>query len=160
VQLLGIDASIYNSWTSNIRTDHKFSWVRGEDKTTNTALINIPAANMNNSISYKISKLKNLVVALESQYVFEQKRFPPNIFVFSPQQQQEVELDINTPPSAYHLLALDAEVALTVKNTNDFKIGLRATNLLNTSYRDYLNRLRYFVDDVGRNISLRLIYNY
>ena len=99
-------------------------------------------------------------MSIESQYVFEQKRFPPNIFVFSPQQQQEVELDINTPPAAYHLLALDAEASFTIRNNNDFKVGLRATNLLNTLYRDYLNRQRYFVDDLGRNISLRLIYNY
>jgi len=159
-QLIGLDASIYNNWTSNIRTDHKFSWVNGEDKITETALINIPAANISNAISYTQTKWKNLVVGLESQYVFEQKRFPPNIFVFSPQQQQEVELDINTPPSAYHLLALDLEASFSIMKTNDFKVGIRATNLLNTAYRDYLNRLRYFVDDLGRNMSIRLIYNY
>jgi iron complex outermembrane receptor protein len=159
-QLLGIDASLYNNWTSTIRTDHKFSWVRGTDRETDIPLINIPAANLSNAISYSNSKWKNLNISLESQYVFEQQRFPPNILVFSPQQQQEVELNINTPPQAYHLLALDIETSFTITNDNDFKIGLRATNLLNTNYRDYLNRQRYFVDDLGRNISLRLIYNY
>lgn len=159
-QLIGVDASVYNNWSENFRTDHKFSWVQGEDKTANTPLINIPAANLANTITYTNAQWKNLSVSIESQYVFEQKRFPPNIFVFSPQQQQEVELDINTPPAAYHLLALDAAASFTIRNNNDFKVGLRATNLLNTSYRDYLNRQRYFVDDLGRNISLRLIYNY
>ncbi len=158
--LIGIDASIYKNWTSNISSDHKFSWVRGEDKTTETPLINIPAANISNSVAYTNINWHNLAIGLESQFVFEQQRFPPNIFVFSPQQQQEVELDINTPPNAYHLLALDAEVSFSIQNANDFKIGVRATNLLNTSYRDYLNRQRYFVDDLGRNISLRLIFNY
>jgi len=158
--LLGVDASVYNNWTSNLKTNHKFSWVRGEDKITDIPLINIPSANISNAITYSNTKWKNLVVELESQYVFEQKRFPPNIFVFSPQQQQEIELDINTPPAAYHLLALDAEASFSIRNTNDLKLGLRATNILNTTYRDYLNRLRYFVDDLGRNISLRLIYNY
>lgn len=159
-QLIGIDTSIYNNWSENFRTDHKFSWVQGEDKTANTPLINIPAANLANTITYTNAQWKNLSVSIESQYVFEQKRFPPNIFVFSPQQQQEVELDINTPPAAYHLLALDAAASFTIRNNNDFKVGLRSTNLLNTSYRDYLNRQRYFVDDLGRNISLRLIYKY
>ncbi|AZQ58236.1 TonB-dependent receptor [Maribacter sp. MJ134] len=159
-QLLGIDAAIYSKWSSAIRTDHKFSWVRGTDRETDIPLINIPAANLSNVISYINSKLKNLNISLESQYVFEQQRFPPNIQVFSPQQQQEVALNINTPPEAYHLLALDIETSFTITNDNDFKIGLRATNLLNTNYRDYLNRQRYFVDDLGRNISLRLIYNY
>ncbi|WP_289644612.1 TonB-dependent receptor [Maribacter aestuarii] len=159
-QLIGVDAMVYNNWTSKIRTDHKFSWVRGTDTETDLGLINIPAANLNNSISYSNPGWRNLIVSLESNYVFEQKRFPPNISVFSPQQQEEVLLEINTPPPAYHLLALDAETSFSLKRKNDLIVGLRATNLLNTAYRDYLNRLRYFVDDVGRNISLRLIYNY
>jgi iron complex outermembrane receptor protein len=32
-------------------------------------------------------------------------------------------------------------------------VGVR--NLLNTVYRDYLNSMRYFSDEMGRNISLR-----
>ncbi len=159
-QLIGIDVSLYNNWTSHIRTDHQFSWVRGTDVSQDIPLINIPAANMNNSISYSNASWKDLTITLESQYVFEQERFPPNITVFSPQQQQDVALDINTPPPAYHLLALDMTTQFSLIKKNDLSVGLRATNLMNTDYRDYLNRLRYFVDDLGRNISLRLIYNY
>ncbi len=159
-RLFGVDASVYNNWTPKIRTDHKFSWVQGTDVSTDIPIINIPPANFNNSISYQNSKWQHLVVSLESMYVFEQKRFPPNILVFSPEQQQEVELAINTPPPDYHLLTLDAETAYSIRHKNDLQVGLRVTNLLNTSYRDYLNRLRYFVDDLGRNISLRIIYNY
>lgn len=159
-QLFGLDASAYYNWTSKLRTDHKFSWVQGTDVSTDIPLINMPPANLNNSISYRNPKLKNLVLGLESMYVFEQQRFPDNIFVFSPEQQQEVELAINTPPAAFHLLAFDAETSYSIRNKDDLKLGLRVTNLLNTSYRDYLNRLRYFVDDLGRNISLRIIYNY
>lgn len=159
-QLIGVDFSIYNNWTSKIQTDHRFSWVKGTDVSTDISLINIPAANMNNSISYSNEAWKNLTISLESQYVFEQKRFPPNITVFSPQQQQELALNINTPPPAYHLLSLDISAQFSLQTKDDLNIGFRATNLLNTNYRDYLNRQRYFVDDLGRNISLRLIYNY
>ncbi|GGD91748.1 membrane protein [Maribacter cobaltidurans] len=158
--LIGVDASIYKNWNTIIRSEHKFSWVRGTDVDTDTPLINIPAANLNNSIEFKIPTWNNFLVGLESQYVFEQKRFPPNITVFSPEQQQDILLDINTPPGAYHLLALNTEASFSLKNKNDFTVGLSVSNLLNTSYRDYLNRLRYFVDDMGRNINLRLIYNY
>ncbi len=158
--LVGIDASLYNNWSSQIRTDHKFAWVKGTDKEKDTPLINIPAANFTNSISYTNPKWNNFLVSLESQFVFEQTRFPPNIEVFSPQQQENVVLDINTPPDAYHLLSLNTEASFTLKKPNDLTVGLSATNLLNTKYRDYLNRQRYFVDDMGRNISLRLIFNY
>jgi iron complex outermembrane receptor protein len=158
--LLGIDASVYSAWSKNIRTDHNFSWVKGEDTLMNTPLINIPSANFNNTVSYKNPGWNNFLISLESQYVFEQTRFPPNIEVFSPQQGQNVVLDINTPPPAYHLLDLNTEASFTIKNDNALIVGLSVSNVLNTNYRDYLNRLRYFVGDMGRNINLRLIYNY
>ena len=158
--LLGVDTSVYNNWSSNIRTDHKFAWVKGTDIETDVPLINMPAANFTNSITYTNPKWNNFLVNLESQYVFKQTRYPSNIEVFSPQLQENVVLDINTPPDAYHLLSLNTEASFTLKNKNDLTVGLSATNLLNTNYRDYLNRQRYFVDDMGRNISLRLIFNY
>ena len=158
--LVGLDASVFKNWSKTIRTDHKFSWVRGTDSNSDIPLINIPASNLNNSIEFTVPDWNNFLVSLESQLVFEQKRFPPNITVFSPEQQQDVVLAINTPPGAYHLLAINTEMSFSLKNKNDITVGLSAANLLNTSYRDYLNRLRYFVDDMGRNINLRLIYNY
>jgi iron complex outermembrane receptor protein len=158
--LLGLDAQVYNHWSNSIGSEHKFSWVRGADITNDVALINIPAAKWSNEITYKNPAWNNLAIALESQWVFEQNRHPPNITVFSPQEQQEVVLDLNTSPEAYHILSLDAQAHFAIMKTNDFTIGLRATNLLDTAYRDYLNRLRYFADDLGRNISLRLIFNY
>ncbi len=158
--LFGIDVSLYHNWTSQLKTDHQFSWVRGTDQTTNIPMINIPAANLNNRISYVHPTFHELTVSLESQYVFEQNRFPPNITVFSPEQQQDVLLEINTPPAAYHLLSLDIGAKFSLFKPEDLSVGLRGTNLLNTNYRDYLNRLRYFVDDLGRNLSIRLIYKY
>lgn len=158
--LLGVDTSFYNNWSSSIRTDHKFAWVRGTDIETDTPLINIPSANFTNSITYSNSKWNNFLMSLESLYVFEQTRYPANIEVFSPQQQKNVILDINTPPDAYHLLALNTEASFTLKNKNDLTVGLSTTNLLNTNYRDYLNRQRYFANDMSRNIILRLIFNY
>lgn len=159
-QLYGIDFSVYNNWTQKLRSDHRFSWVRGTDTSADIPLINIPAAHMNNSFSYSNEAWNNLSISLESQYVFEQQRFPQNITVFSPQQQQEVLLDINTPPAAYQVLALDIATAFSLQNKHDLTLGLRASNLLNTQYRDYLNRQRYFADDLGRNISIRLIYTH
>ncbi len=159
-QLVGVDLSIYSNWTEQLRSDHNFSWVRGEDKTLDIPLINIPATNLVNSITYTNPKLKDLTLSLESNYVFKQNRTPENIFVFSPRQQQLVELEINTPPEAYHLLALDAQMRFPIWERSTLTVGLRGTNLLDTEYRDYLNRQRYFADDLGRNINLRLIYNY
>jgi iron complex outermembrane receptor protein len=33
---------------------------------------------------------------------------------------------------------------------------LAGSNLLNQTYRDYLNRFRYFTAEMGRNVTLRV----
>lgn len=42
--------------------------------------------------------------------------------------------------------------------TSRFTALLQIDNLLNTSYRSYTDRLRYFADDLGRNVRLGLHY--
>jgi hypothetical protein len=37
---------------------------------------------------------------------------------------------------------------------NEPKIRVGIENMMNTTYRDYLNRQRYFADALGRNITL------
>ncbi len=154
--LAGIDASLYAQWMPRWRSEHQISFIKGKDQTLDRALINIPPVQFENEVVYQNPDLRHLRVALESSYVFRQNEFPPNIEVFSPLDNQNVLLDINTPPPAYHLLNLDIEAQFTVLRKNDLTIGLNVSNVLNTSYRDYLNRLRFFADDLGRNLALRL----
>ena len=42
-----------------------------------------------------------------------------------------------------------------IKNQS-ITFNLVVDNLLNTTYRDYLNRFRYYSDELGRNISLKI----
>jgi iron complex outermembrane receptor protein len=50
-------------------------------------------------------------------------------------------------------LIFDTQVSLG-KQTVRLSLGVR--NLFNVSYRDYLSRYRYFIDDAGRDFVLRL----
>ncbi len=154
--LMGIDASLYKQWLSNWRTEHQVSYIKGSDKTLDRALINVPPIRLLNRLIYKRPQWNGLRVALESNYVFEQNEFPPNITVFSPQVNENVVLDINTPPPAYHVLNMDMEMTFKMLKKDDFTIGMNISNLLNDSYRDYLNRQRFFADNMGRNVQLRL----
>jgi iron complex outermembrane receptor protein len=36
------------------------------------------------------------------------------------------------------------------------RFGVSVNNLFNTRYRDYMNRLRYYSDELGRNIVFRI----
>ena len=63
--------------------------------------------------------------------------------------------DFVSPPNPYTLFSLDASTTL-ILGKQKLEVGIGIHNLFNISYRDYLSRLRYYTDDLGRNISLRL----
>ena len=159
-RLLGVDGLVYSKWSDRWKTEHRFSLVKGKDSDKGTALINIPAANLRNKIVFNHSEWNGFEASLESQYVFKQNEVPDNITVFSPEQQQDVLLDINSAPDAYHLFGFRSKMEFPFANNTKLTTSLSINNLLNTKYRDYLNRQRYFADDLGRNIILQLKFNY
>ena len=63
--------------------------------------------------------------------------------------------DYLAPPPAYQLLYADAGVSFKVKKQN-LNLGIGISNVLNTTYRAYLNRYRYFADELGTNVMLHL----
>ncbi len=159
-KLLGLDITIYSDWTKQFSTEHRFSLVKGKDISNNLPLINMPAANFRNKVAFTLPEWKNFEVALESQYVLRQNEVPENIMVFSPEQQQDVLLEINTPPDAYHLLGLTSKMEFPFGNGMKLTTSLVANNIFNTNYRDYLNRQRLFTDNLGRNFIIQLKFNY
>lgn len=69
------------------------------------------------------------------------------------------ESDYLPPPNAYFLLR--AEWATRLKlGQQQLKVALTAQNLLNTRYRNYMNRFRYFADEIGLNIGLKIAYSF
>lgn len=64
--------------------------------------------------------------------------------------------DYQAPPAGYFLLNAEAGLVLKPTSRHPLSVGLSGTNLLNTRYRDYLNRYRYYLDELGRNVTLRL----
>lgn len=159
-RLLGFDISSYVNWTENWQTEHQFSLVKGRDVENDIPLINVPAANFRNTLTFSKPEWKNFEFSLESQYVFRQNEVPEDITVFSPEQQQDVLLEINTAPDAYHLLGLQSKVEFPLGNRTNLTTSLLVNNLLNTNYREYLNRQRFFADDLGRNFIIQLKFNY
>ncbi|MBQ4915223.1 TonB-dependent receptor [Maribacter sp. MMG018] len=157
-RILGLDLSLYSNWTSHWKTDHKFSLTKGKDTSDDEPLINIPAANIRNKVSYN-TPWKNFEVGLESKYVFKQNETPADIYVYSPEQGEDVLLEINSAPAAYHILSLNSSMDFNFDKST-LTVSLIGTNILDVSYRDYLNRLRYFADDLGRNIILQFKLNY
>ena len=160
-KLFGFDLKYDRQYFTNFFVGHQFSVVKGYERANDKPLINMPPVNLKNQISYNIPKLNNLNLSLESEYVFRQNEYPNNNFeVFIPTENTYELLDTSTPPNAYHLLNFASSIAFKAENGGNYKINLRVENLLNNLYKNYLNRLRYFTHEMGRNIILSVSYSY
>lgn len=163
-QLTGFDLAVGYEFDNGVEYNSNFSYVYGQDITRERPLINMPPANWFNGISYRFKKWNNLRLNLSSQLVLEQSRFPDDNFttpILNPETGDFSDelINISQPPGAYHLLNLRAEIPLNLAFA-DAQIALNITNLLDTSYRSYLNRQRFYADEIGRNIMLQLKLNY
>ena len=87
-------------------------------------------------------------VGIGHTFVAQQTRFEPA---------QEL---VPTTPDAYHLFEANIETTLKIGGQQTLGIRLSAENLLNTEYKEYTNRFRYYAHDLGRNVFVRLIYNF
>lgn len=66
----------------------------------------------------------------------------------------ESSFDFIEEPNAFFLI--NSRITTEFGEQQQYQFGLEITNLLNQSYRNYMNRYRYFVDEVGRNIKLTI----
>ena len=160
-QLFGVDVDASLKINDLLSLNHQLSIVKGYDKDRDLPLINMPPISTKNEISYNNKNLNNLKINLESEFVFAQNEYPDNNFeIFLPFTQTTELLDVSTPPDAYHLINLNSSIDFKVTENSSLAVGLRVTNLFNTSYRNYLNLLRFYSDDLGRNFLLNLKFNY
>ena len=160
-QLLGVDIDASFAFAENFQFNHQFSLVKGYDRTLDEPLISMPPANTTNEIVYKNPEFNNIRLSLQSEYNFRQNEFPDNNFeVFIPETETTETVDLSTPPDAYHLLNFNSSIDFKATKKATLTVGFGITNVLNTSYRNYLNRLRYYADDLGRNFLLNLKINY
>jgi iron complex outermembrane receptor protein len=162
-RLYGVDVKLSYAY-QNFDVQSSFAYVNGEDVSKNMPLINMPPFNISNTIRYNKVSWNNFYISLNHQFIAEQERFPDNNFITdivnrTTGEFEEVLVDVSTPPDAYHLINLSSGLDFNI-NKNKLSINVIINNLMNTSYRNYLNRLRYYADEVGTNAMLQLKFNY
>ncbi|OEK08898.1 TonB-dependent receptor [Flavivirga aquatica] len=159
--LFGLDITANYTLNENWFLSNKSAFIKGRNLDKKEALIDIPSFKTVNSLRYYNKKWLNFNTELQSELVLRQNDFPNNNFeTFIPSTQNFVLVDISSPPSAYHLMHFESDITLKLSKKTNLNIGLNITNIFNSSYREYLNRLRYFADDLGRNFMLQLKLNY
>ncbi len=159
--LLGFDIDANYQISRHFDMFSKFALVKGYENKDKNPLILMPPANLSTTLEYKNEELNHLKLALESNLVFRQNEYPDtNPEIYLPISQTAEIIDVSTPPEAYHLMHFRVDTRFDLSRKSTLAMGLSIYNLFNTEYRDYLNRLRYFADNLGRNIVLRVKINY
>jgi iron complex outermembrane receptor protein len=137
----GIDGQVSYIISDAWSVQQKTSIVRAYDEINKAYLVNIPADRFEYLIRYQFKKHK--------QYVSW------GLTQISTQKRVEINSDFSPPPKGYLLGQVHWGIS-----TNKFDFGVSILNAFNQAYRDYLNRFRYYADDQGQNISIRVSYRF
>lgn len=107
----------------------------------------IPSNRLTQRLKYTYTFPKdkwNAFIEIEGLNVFQQTRFTEN-------------MDYVNPPDAYFLLNCQAGISKKISKEQTLQFIVSCSNLTNKSYRDYMNRFRYFADDLGRNWNFKVL---
>lgn len=148
---IGSDWDFRYQHSKHLTSEAKLSYVYANETENNQALIEIPPLNLNYTLEYNEEqwgcalRLDYMTEQLYAPGVIEPASFQNGGVEFNP----DVIFDFTKPPTAYFLIGTKVNYRYKA-----LSLQLSVNNLLNTTYRSYTDRLRYFSDAPGRNISL------
>ena len=146
--LNGADLTVQYRWAARWQSVLKASTVYAHDRKQKDWLILMPADRFSFNTRFEPSSPKRWnepFIELSSSYVFHQNRIPENFD----------DIDYPRPPKGYFLLG--GAIGTGVRfGQQPVYLSLSSTNLLNVQYRDYLDAFRYFIDQPGTNLVLRI----
>ncbi len=161
--LAGIDMETDWDISANLKHLFALAYVKGKNRTDDEYLIDMPPLTINNALRFSKKEWHHLNLELKSEWVFRQQHYPNYNFVTQlPVNNQPTSflVDISSPPNEYHLLHFYSDIRFKFAKQLWTTIAFYVQNVLDTTYRDYLNRQRFFVDEMGRNFQLQLKINY
>ena len=149
VGIHGLDLATRFYMVDHFYATFKASFIQGTDLEASEPLIFMPPNNLFVGLTYQF---KTLSIFKDSQIDIG--------YAHTARQHRFVEAqDFLPPPDGYHLVHFKASTTLQLVYF-PLSIYLQINNLTNTTYRNYLNRLRYFADEMGRNITLGVVLKF
>lgn len=125
------------------------SLVRAKNISLDSYLPYIPADRFKQTIQWNLAPkaLHNTYFKLAHRYVAKQSRYNPGT-------------DYSSPPPAYHLLDMLASSSMRLDKGRELSLSLSIDNVFNKAYKEYMDRFRYFAHQMGRNISVKISYQF
>jgi iron complex outermembrane recepter protein len=146
--LKGLDVSIAYQLYKGLSINGKAALLYARSTTENTWLAQMPSNRYSIELKYQFPstpKLADPFVALQATHVARQTRLPV------------VNTDFLLPPRSYTIAQAEMGGFLRLAKKQLYT-SVGVYNLGNLVYREYMNRFRYFNDEMGLNIALRLHY--
>lgn len=144
----GTDLSAQFAVLPNLDWYARGALVRAKDLEKNSFLPNIPADRIETGLTYKLKNIGSL----------RENRLTVNTLLVS-KQHREPDFDFAPAPKGYNLWDLNFSTRIPF-NTQGLYASLGLNNIFNISYKEYMNRFRYFSHEMGRNISLKIRYEF
>ena len=160
--MTGIDINSSININRRLMFDVGASYTYAEDILNKEPIILIPPLNTFQKL--KFTPLKgNWSLEFTHQTSAKQNRFPNSNFIFDYIEDGELvseTVDISSSPRGFQ--KLDAIFSILIGNKNNIRSNLRLIiqNITNSDYRDYLNRMRFYSSEIGRNFQIQLNFNY
>lgn len=154
VSMKGMDAQLRWHFLPKWQLSTKASILRAWNESDNDWLIAMPSDRFEHELTFfpgNTKRLKENYISVSVSNVLEQTRTPANLT----NKQDPRGQDLMAPPAGYNLLNLEAGSTLQI-GQQPLSVIVGAGNILNTRYRDYMNFFRYFADEPGTNVYLKL----
>jgi len=143
--LIGTDGKLEHRCTDFLELGVSAALVRGQNLETREPLFQMPADRLRLLTHWRLpvpAAVRDAHVEVAGTLVRRQTRVPAGV-------------DYAATPAPYALLDLRVGGRFTIAS-QPLTLELSVQNVLDNAYRDYLSRYRYFSDDPGRNVILRL----
>lgn len=142
--LVGGDGSVSIGPSALLGLDARASLVRAQDRATGAQLVGTPGDQLHLALVGRpgpTGPFSETELRLTTDLVARQSRVDPG-------------LDFIEAPPGYVLAGLSAETR--IGKERPVRVGAEVRNLLNTSYREYTSLLRYYADQPGRDVRIRV----
>jgi iron complex outermembrane receptor protein len=161
---IGSDLTLKRKFTNKFNSSLTLNYLWSNNLDNNGKLLNLPPVRIENSINWDTNnfwKINSSEISLSPSYTFQQFQAPMTI---SPESlingtnniTSDTDIfDFKDAPEGYFLLDFSWKF-----NIKDFTASVMVNNVFNKKYRNYLNSMRYFADEVGRNFMINLTYSF
>lgn len=142
--LTGIDLDVRMDLTSWLAYQGNAALLWSDDQNSDEPLFGMPPFQFNHNLSVfskQTAEGNNFAFRVQAKHVLRQKH--------------STSTDYSAPPQGYALVGLVGEWQKA-----NIRLNLGVDNLFNNTYRDYLDRLRYFVDAPGQSVYINCFYHF